>query len=78
MKESSLGANHPDIAQSVSAVAEALHQLGRNEEAIRLNNRAHDVFVRAYGTTSPLVVRAGVATKTALIWEAVTGIPLKV
>ena len=44
LKESALGANHPDVGRTVSTLAWALNELGRPEEALRLENRAIDIF----------------------------------
>jgi tetratricopeptide (TPR) repeat protein len=52
IKERILPADHPDIGASLNTEAEALAALGRVEEALTINRRACDTFVRAYGPTS--------------------------
>jgi len=44
LKEAALGNNHPDVGRTVSALAWALTELNRPEEALRLENRAIDIF----------------------------------
>ena len=46
LKESALGANHPDVARTIGALAWALTELDRPEEALRLENRAIDIFTQ--------------------------------
>jgi tetratricopeptide (TPR) repeat protein len=52
LKQKFLAPDHPDIAGSLNNEANALTTLGRNEEALHLNERAYDIFVRAYGPSS--------------------------
>jgi tRNA A-37 threonylcarbamoyl transferase component Bud32/tetratricopeptide (TPR) repeat protein len=52
IKEKVLPPGHPDIAMGMNNEADALAQLGRNEESLALERRAHDMFVRAYGPDS--------------------------
>jgi tetratricopeptide (TPR) repeat protein/predicted Ser/Thr protein kinase len=52
LKEKMLPPDHPDISASVAAVAEALHRLGKNDEALALVRRARDIDVRAYGPSA--------------------------
>jgi tetratricopeptide (TPR) repeat protein/predicted Ser/Thr protein kinase len=52
IKERVLPPDHPDIGIGLANKAEALSELGRNEEALPLIKRAHDIYVRAYGPAS--------------------------
>jgi tetratricopeptide (TPR) repeat protein len=49
LKEKILPPDHPDIAVSTSAVAEFLHRLGKNAEALAMVERARDTTARALG-----------------------------
>jgi eukaryotic-like serine/threonine-protein kinase len=52
LKETLLPPDHPDIGTSFNSKAEILERLGREDEALRANLRAHDIFVKAYGPAS--------------------------
>jgi tetratricopeptide (TPR) repeat protein/predicted Ser/Thr protein kinase len=52
LKEKVLPPDHPDITRSLSGVAEDLHRLGRNEEALANAQRALASDERAYGAAS--------------------------
>ena len=46
LKESALGANHPDVARTLLTLAWPLNELDRPLDALRLENRAIDIFTR--------------------------------
>jgi hypothetical protein len=52
LKEKALPADSPDLATSLNTEANELALVDRNAEALRLNERAYDIFVRAYGPAS--------------------------
>jgi hypothetical protein len=52
IKQRVLPSDHPDIALTQNSIAEELHQLGRDDEALAVNASAHATFVRAYGPAS--------------------------
>jgi len=58
LKREIFPADHPDIAFSLISEAEALHRLGRNEEANEVAHQAADILVSAYGSDSPHVAQA--------------------
>ena len=58
LKEKILPPDHPDIALSIGNEANTLALLNRTEEALRLNTRAYDIMVRAYGPASMEVAYA--------------------
>jgi tetratricopeptide (TPR) repeat protein/predicted Ser/Thr protein kinase len=51
-KEKLLPPDHPDIAISVATIAETLHRLGKNDDALAMVRRAREIDVRAYGPTA--------------------------
>jgi eukaryotic-like serine/threonine-protein kinase len=53
LKQRVLPPGSPDIAESLNAVAEAHFKRGDIAEALAVNARAHAIFVRAYGESSP-------------------------
>jgi tetratricopeptide (TPR) repeat protein len=55
LKETALGAEHPDFARSLDSTATSLLGLGRPTEALAANERALSIMERAYGSGSPLV-----------------------
>jgi serine/threonine-protein kinase len=55
LKETYLGSEHVDSAISMVNVGEALHELGRDDEAEPVLARARDVFARLMGGDSSLV-----------------------
>jgi tetratricopeptide (TPR) repeat protein/predicted Ser/Thr protein kinase len=52
LKEKVLPSDHPDIARSLASVAEDLHRLGKDAEALDDMRRARAIDERAYGPTS--------------------------
>jgi tetratricopeptide (TPR) repeat protein len=52
LREKILPPDHPEMAIALRNMAEVLHQLGRDDEALTLAARAHDTLVRAYGPRS--------------------------
>jgi eukaryotic-like serine/threonine-protein kinase len=52
LKERSLPPDHPDLSATLAAIAETEHRLGRNDEALRLNERAIVIEQRGYGATA--------------------------
>ncbi|MDB4981963.1 MAG: serine/threonine kinase family protein [Myxococcales bacterium] len=55
LKESALGADHPDFARSLDSLANALLGAGAAAEALGVHERALGILERAYGRDSPLV-----------------------
>ncbi len=51
-KEKALPTDHPDTATSLCTEAEALFALGRTRDALEVNARALDIFMRAYGPSA--------------------------
>jgi tetratricopeptide (TPR) repeat protein/predicted Ser/Thr protein kinase len=49
LKEKVLGPDNPDLAITTSAIAEGLHRMGENAEALTMVERARATTVRAYG-----------------------------
>jgi tetratricopeptide (TPR) repeat protein len=59
IKETLVPPDDRDLSISVEAAGDTMHQLGRNEEALRLNERAYELSVRADGPAAadmPLVL----------------------
>jgi tetratricopeptide (TPR) repeat protein/predicted Ser/Thr protein kinase len=52
LKEHALPPDHPDIAISVGAVAETLHRLGKNDDALAMTRRARQILLAAYGPSA--------------------------
>jgi hypothetical protein len=52
IKEKVLPPDHPDLAGSLNNEADILTLLGRRDEALRLNGRAYEMYVRAFGPAS--------------------------
>jgi tetratricopeptide (TPR) repeat protein len=52
LKQKVLPPDHPDIAGSLNSEAEALASLGQLDEALRINERIHAIFIAAYGPAS--------------------------
>jgi predicted Ser/Thr protein kinase len=52
LKERTLPPDHPDIASSAFTEGDALHELGRIDEALALNQRASRIWIAAYGPRS--------------------------
>jgi tetratricopeptide (TPR) repeat protein len=57
LKEKVLPPDNPDVAVSLAAVAEGLHRLGRNDEALATVRRARDIDVRAYGPSAKTLLQ---------------------
>jgi tetratricopeptide (TPR) repeat protein len=55
LKREILPADHPDIAYSLTSVAEQLHRMGRDEEASDLAAKAAEILSSNYGPESPHV-----------------------
>ena len=55
LKQKVLPPDHPDLALSLSALAEQLHRLGRDEEALAMSRRAQETDVRAYGPNASVL-----------------------
>src|SRR4029077_6201169 len=49
IKERVLGTDHPDVAITLSNLADTLRALGRTKEALDLINRSLDILVRTLG-----------------------------
>ena len=52
LKEKVLPPDHPDLAITLAAIAEILHRLGKDGEALATVRRARETDVRAYGPRS--------------------------
>ncbi len=57
IREPSLGCDHPDVAQSLSDLANLYSELGRYEEAVPLCRRCLDIRERSLGCDHPDVAR---------------------
>jgi tetratricopeptide (TPR) repeat protein/predicted Ser/Thr protein kinase len=57
LKEKILPPDHPDIAISMTAIAETLHRMGKDLEALTITQRAVELDVRAYGPESTNLAR---------------------
>jgi eukaryotic-like serine/threonine-protein kinase len=53
LKEKILGRDHPDVGIAEASIAYALHELGRDDEALAHNNRAVAVLARGLGSGHP-------------------------
>ncbi len=56
IKERVLGTDHPDVAITLSNLADTLRALGRTKEALDLINRSLDILVRTLGPSYPPLV----------------------
>jgi eukaryotic-like serine/threonine-protein kinase len=56
--EKSLPPDHPDIAITLDIQADALRQMGRYDEALKINDRVLAVLNRAYGPASVVMANA--------------------
>jgi tRNA A-37 threonylcarbamoyl transferase component Bud32/tetratricopeptide (TPR) repeat protein len=52
LKEKILPPDHPDIATTLASMSEALHKLGRDDEALAGVERVKEMTVRAYGPSA--------------------------
>jgi tetratricopeptide (TPR) repeat protein len=52
LREKILPPDHPEVAIALRNEAEALHQMGRDAEALKVSERVHGILVRAYGPAS--------------------------
>ena len=61
LKEEALGANHPDVARSLSSLGDAWTELGRPEKALEIENRASAMLQRPSDLADLLLVDRGEA-----------------
>jgi tetratricopeptide (TPR) repeat protein len=59
LKEKVLGPQHPDVAHGLNSIAEALHRMGKNSDALSFNAQALRLFTKAYGPRSTEACAAG-------------------
>jgi tetratricopeptide (TPR) repeat protein len=57
LKREILPPDHPDIAYSLTSVAEQLHRTGRDDEASEVARQAADILVANYGLDSPHIAQ---------------------
>jgi len=57
LKQKALPPDHPDVGLGIDNVGDALHRLGRNDEALAMNQRAAEIARKAYGPASPELAR---------------------
>jgi tetratricopeptide (TPR) repeat protein len=49
LKRKVLAPDHPDIARGLNSIAETLHRMGKDAEALPINAEATSLFTKAYG-----------------------------